>query len=415
VSFVEEAVGGRGARVRERADLVRRTRGSLGEALRLIGPPRPWGAPALALRRIEEAASQLAWAADDLDASGAELEQGEQHLRQAALVAKRELSAMRQTTLEEVARRVVRTVQTEAARLGRRVAVRASGLDASVDRSLVEALIESCVHLARNAVAHGIEAPEERRRLGKPDVGTVTLTAKRARGRLSFVVADDGAGVDPERVRAAALASGVLDAGSAELLDEEALLGLLFLPGLSTAASRSDVLAGRGLGLDIAQSVARRLGGVVRVSSRRGEGFAARIDVPLESGLVRVLWTTAAGAPYALPGGAARRVSLASDDERAPHLASILTQGPAAIARYVVELDAEEEPDRVRVGVDHVGRAEEVLVRALPPLVASMGPYAGAVLRADGALALVVDVPALAFWARRRAAQAGRQSYTPGR
>jgi two-component system chemotaxis sensor kinase CheA len=212
-------------------------------------------------------------------------------------------------------------------------------------------------------------------------------------------VEDDGAGVDLVAVRRRAVDARLLSREAAEALDDTSALALLVVPGLTTAPE-ADLLAGRGLGLDVVQSAVRRLGGSLRLSSRRHRGFTARIDVPGELGLTRVLWVEADGETYAIPAVAARRVHLRRDmaGRAVMPLATCLDGQPRDGTPLVVELDP-ADPDGgdtpVAVGVDAVGRTEDLLLRPLSPLVTGIGPYAGVVVRQDGALHLALDVDAL--------------------
>jgi len=218
---------------------------------------------------------------------------------------------------------------------------------------------------------------------------------------LTITIEDDGAGVDIDRVRSRALELGAVTPTLADVADDGTLLALLFLPGFSTRET-SDLLAGRGVGMDISLSAVQRFGGVIRLSSRRGHGFAAKIELAVGTGLVSVLWVAAAGEQYAIPSSRTRTVRPARDDERrVPHLAACLEARPTDRAVYSVELeDDEPEKDPVRVGVDEVGRTEDVLIRPLTALVAGVGPFTGVIVRGDGSLRLALDVYALAPRAR---------------
>jgi two-component system chemotaxis sensor kinase CheA len=197
--------------------------------------------------------------------------------------------------------------------------------------------------------------------------------------------------------------TGAVTSALAEAADDDTLLALLFLPGFSTRES-SDLLAGRGIGLDIALSAIQRLGGSIRLASKHGEGFEARIELPIESGLASVLWVTAGGEEHALLASQARTVRRndRSDADRVPHLAACLEARPNERAPYVVELEVgdEDRAGSLAIGVDDVGRTEEVLVRPLTTLIAGMGPFAGAIVGGDGRLRLAVDPFALAPRAR---------------
>ena len=311
--------------------------------------------------------------------------------------AKKQLSTMRQTSVGRIFARLTTAIESEARRSGRAVIVRTLGVDETIDRRIAEQLIEPCLQLVRNSVAHGIEPPEARAALGKPQTGTISLGARKLGNRLSVHIVDDGAGVDVSDVRARALEAGLVTQAIAEAADDDTLLSLLFAPGFSTRES-SDLLAGRGIGLEIARSVVHRMGGSIRLSSRAGEGFIARIDVPIESGLVTVLWVVAGKAELAIPAVNVRRVRLATEEgvdmARVPHLIACLDAAASATSAYVVdlELQGDDAPaPAVAFGVDSVGRTEELLLRPLGPLVAGLGPYARAIVRGDGSLRLAID------------------------
>jgi two-component system chemotaxis sensor kinase CheA len=330
--------------------------------------------------------------------------------------AKRELSAMRQTPLRRLFTRLQTAVEAEARRDLRDVRVLLQGDGETVDRRIADLLIEPCLQIVRNSVAHGIEAPAARLAVGKPPVGTITLAAKRSGHRLVITIQDDGAGVDIAAVRRRAVDIGAVAQALADAADDNTLLALLFLPGFSTRET-SDLLAGRGIGLDIALNAIQRMGGALRLTSRLGEGFAASVEVPLESGLASVLWVTAGGADYAVPTANALAVrrgrtayastpSLTALDgslgggARVPHLAACLEACASDPAPFTLDVVLESEDEPYSIGVDAVGCTEEVLVRPLGPLVATMGPYAGAIVRDDGSLRLAIDVYSLAPRAR---------------
>jgi two-component system chemotaxis sensor kinase CheA len=301
--------------------------------------------------------------------------------------------------------RLASAAEAEARRSNCEVRVVIVGADETIDRRLAEHLVEPLLQIARNSVAHGIEPPEQRRSLGKPSAGTITITARRSVHRLVVGIADDGAGVDVAAVRRRAVEAGAVAPALADAADDNTLLALLFLPGFSTRET-SDLLAGRGIGLDIALSAIQRLGGALRLSSRHGEGFAARVEIPIERGLGSVLWIKAGGSEYAIPAANAIEVRRWADSEigRLPNLAACLEARANDPAPLALELTLDEgdegSTEPLRVGIDAVGRTEQVLIRPLTSLVATMGPYAGAIVREDGSLRLAIDVYALAPRAR---------------
>jgi two-component system chemotaxis sensor kinase CheA len=295
------------------------------------------------------------------------------------------------------------------------VIVRTKGADETIDRRVAEQLVEPCIQLVRNAVAHGIEPPDARVATGKPPSGTISLLAKKASHRLSITIQDDGAGVDVAEVRRRAIEAGTVSREVADAADDDTLLTLLFLPGFSTRDS-TDLLAGRGIGLDIARVAIQRMGGTILLSSKKSEGFSARIDVPIGSGLATVLWVLAGGEEYALPVTMPVRVrpNDGADASRVPHLSACLEARTNERAEHAVTFDLDEDATPITVGVDAIGRMEEVLMRPLTPLVAGLGPFAAAIARADGSLRLALDVHAIGPRARALARGIeGRRSDAP--
>ncbi len=418
IDLVREGITSRAERSRETAVALRDLRTSLIEALRLIGPPRPWGAPAAALRRVERVVGTLHALGEDFDAASARLHAVEDALRDEVADAKKQLSTMRQTTVGRIFARLTTAIESEARRNGRAIIVRTRGADETVDRRIAEHLIEPCLQLVRNAVAHGSEPPELRASLGKPAGGTISLGARKLGNRLSITIEDDGAGVDVADVRARAVLAGLVTTAIADAADDDTLLSLLFVPGFSTRES-SDLLAGRGIGLEIARSAAQRMGGAIRLSSRAGEGFSARIEVPIESGLVTVLWVIAGGSEFALPAANVRRVRKndGSDAAGVPHLLACFDVAASAQGAFAVDLDlqGDDEPQGpVSLAVDAVKGTEVLLVRRLGTLVAGLGPFAGAIVRGDGSLRLAIDPWAVAPRARAFAAAHSNNPPTMG-
>lgn len=400
IAVARERVAARVVRASAQARNLRRLRAELAEALRLIGPPRPWGAPAAALRRVEHAAQTLVELGDELDHVSEQLEQSDHALKENTGAAKKLLSTMRQMPVRGMFTRLSGAALAEARRTGRLLAIRTVGADEPIDRRLAEQLVEPCLQLTRNAIAHGIETPDVREALGKPREATLTFSARKLASRLVVTISDDGAGVDVPAVRKRAIDSGVVTEVLGQAADDQTLLELLFLPGFSTRGQSPDLLAGRGIGLDITLASVQKLGGSIRLSSRPHWGFEARVDVPIETGLATVLWVTAGGHEHALPALHTRgvRINDGPESERLPHLASCLQPNEqAARASYVVDLDVGlETPSLLAVGIDAVGATEEVLVRELSPLLRALGPFAGAIVRGDGSLRLALDVHALA-------------------
>jgi two-component system chemotaxis sensor kinase CheA len=371
---------------------LRALRNDLHDSRRLLGPPRPWGPPAAALTRLESTARRLGAAAEEVEQESLRCRRGAILLGASAGDIRREVGQVRRTTLTELLTRIGAGIERIATREGRHVRVQVSSAEVPVDREIAARLADPLMQLARNARAHGIEAPEDRVRRGKPPVGVIQLGAERDGDFLRLSCEDDGRGVDIESIRLLAVERGSVSAEAARNARDDELLALLFVPGFTTRAE-ADLLAGRGVGLDLSLALVRRLGGTIRLESRAGAGLRATIEVPSERWLVEVLWLSASGWELALPvtyTGKLTRV----DPERPPiHLATCLGLPPRSSPPLSLELALSGIPT-VSIGVDAVGDVEECNIRPLPGLAAAAGPFSGAIVRGDGALYLALD-PAL--------------------
>jgi two-component system chemotaxis sensor kinase CheA len=379
---------------RQMAQHMRDMRESLLSALRQIGPPRPWGAPAAALQRIETTARSLGVTAGNAERGAQLFRRNAELVRARSREMRADLSSLRRTSVGWLFERVANAAERLAAGEGRLVHVQLVGTELAIDRRVAERLLDPVLQLARNAVAHGIASPGERLQAGKPAEGTLLLEAQRIGDWLRIIVEDDGRGVDLDKVRELAFPAGAGVSRGSESAHEDEVLSLLFAPGLTTQPG-ADLLAGRGVGLDLARDAVRRLGGAVRLSNRAGGGLTATIEVPSERGVLDVVWVTAADQEFGLP------VSFTGKLQRLPvkgpvaTLASCLglrTNRPAVLA---LEL-AIHGVQTISIGIENLGRVEETHIRPIPRLVAVTGPYAGAILRGDGSLRLVLDAALLA-------------------
>src|SRR4029450_13027465 len=173
------------------------------------------------------------------------------------------------------------------------------GREIEVDKRIIDQIAEPLTHLVRNAVDHGIEAPDVRERLGKPKEGQLILSTEQQGNRILITVKDDGGGIDVEKLRAVAVQRGVASASELERWSPEQLLDLIFQPGLSTRASATDV-SGRGVGMDVVKSVVERLGGGVRVQSEIDKETPVTLNLPLSLALLRVVLLEAGERLFAL-------------------------------------------------------------------------------------------------------------------
>ncbi|MBI2391122.1 MAG: response regulator [Deltaproteobacteria bacterium] len=211
-----------------------------------------------------------------------------------------------------------RTVRELGQALGKRVRLELRGQETELDKVLVEQLEDPLVHLVRNALDHGLEAPADRVARGKPEVGTLSLVARQQGGAIVVEVSDDGAGIDPARIRSKAVEKGVITAEEAASLDDRASLELVFRAGFSTAAAVTDV-SGRGVGMDVVREAIGRLKGTIEIRSTVGVGTSFELRLPLTLAVAQVLLVRVGGEEVALPIDAVSR-SLSRADSTAQSL-----------------------------------------------------------------------------------------------
>jgi two-component system chemotaxis sensor kinase CheA len=387
---------------RQTASRLRAAQTALHEALRLLEPARSSGNNGLALSRIETATATLRANATNAERGAAAFRRGSEVIERRSREMRSALLELRRTSVGLLFDRLSRAVMRFADEEGKRVRIAAIGGELPIDRRVADRLHDALIQLAKNAVTHGIEPPEQRRHAGKTEMGVITLRATRLGEWLRIVVEDDGHGVDTERLRLLAVERGIMTREQAARSAEGELLLILFLPGVTTS-TRADMLRGRGLGLDLAEDAVRRLGGTIHLRSGESGGLVATLEVPSDQSLVDVLWVREGGDDYALPADFTGRLEQARGGFRGVRLATCLGRSAREPAPVSVELRVEGVLP-VWVGIEQVSMVESVAIRSVPSLIALAGPFSGAVLRPDGQLKLALDVPLLAAhaWAMTR-------------
>jgi two-component system chemotaxis sensor kinase CheA len=307
---------------------------------------------------------------------------------------------------------------------GKEVELALEGSEIELDRRMLEELKDPLIHLLRNAIDHGIETPAERTAAGKPSQGTITLAvSQRDSGKVELQVADDGAGIDGERVKAAARKLGLLSDEEDGRLGERETLALAFQSGVTTSPIITDV-SGRGLGLAIVREKVERLGGSVSLESKRGAGTAFHIVLPLSLATFRGVLVRAGERLCVIPSAAVERVArVAVQDIRTVEnretivldgdvvslagLGDVLEMprpaaGNAAGHAPVIVLDQNEA--RVAFRVDEILGEQEILVKNLGPQLARVRNVAGASMLGSGQVVPVLNVADLLKSAVGRAA-----------
>jgi len=207
---------------------------------------------------------------------------------------------IRMVPIEHIFNRFPRLVRDISKKMGKKVNFIMEGKEIEVDRTILEEIGEPILHLLRNAIDHGIEPPEERRKVGKSPEGTVKLAAERKKDHISIIVEDDGAGIDPEKIRKKALEKGVISESEVNAMSDQQLINLIFLPGFSTAEKITET-SGRGVGMDIVKTKVEALGGTVNVESTVGKGTRITLTLPLTLAIVKAMLIKVANQTYAIP------------------------------------------------------------------------------------------------------------------
>ncbi|HEY6562770.1 MAG TPA: hybrid sensor histidine kinase/response regulator [Polyangiaceae bacterium] len=311
-----------------------------------------------------------------------------------------------------------RSVRELGQRLGKPVRVEISGSETELDKVLVERLDDPLLHLVRNAVDHGVEAPDVRRAAGKPEVATITLHAQQRGGQILVTIADDGRGLDPEKLCQKAIEKGVLSPEQAGDLSPEEVHALIFQPGVSTAREVSDV-SGRGVGMDVVRDAIAKLKGSVALFSEVGRGTRVELRLPLTLAITQVLAARVAGEVVAIPLDAVVSAQAAKSDD-VEQVAGGFCLRVSARLIPLVELGRvlgfgarNKATSDVNVVIVQVGSEElglvvqqvlgryEVVLKPLGGLLAQVPCAIGATLIQDRVL-LVVDLAEVSARARQR-------------
>ena len=292
--------------------------------------------------------------------------------------------------------------------LGKMVEVELRGAELELDRSILDRLNDPLVHLVRNAVDHGLEAPPTRREVGKSPTGRLEIDARREKDSIRISVADDGRGIDLESVRACAVSAGLLHADLAEDLPPQEIANLVFRPGLSTAREVSDI-SGRGVGMDAVKATIESLGGQVEIESQPGLGTTISLVVPITAAVQRVLLLGLGDETLAVPIAKVERVieveavaieqagreSFVLIDEEPVlvlDLGEYLGMGLADGEKTTPLVIAEVRGERVALRVERLVGQQEIYVKSVPSLLACARALAGLTVSGDGNPIFLLDL-----------------------
>jgi len=312
-------------------------------------------------------------------------------------------------------RRLVRDVSTG---LGKNVEFVAEGGDTELDKTVIDRLKDPLVHILRNSLDHGVEAPDGRRDAGKPERGTVRLWAGHVGGEVVIRVSDDGRGIDPAKVKRKAQSVGLL-APDAEP-DRKEILNLIFEPGFSTADKVSD-LSGRGVGMDVVKRSIDALRGTVDIDSEPGKGTALTIRLPLTLAIIDGFCVVIGSGSYIVPLTALRGFQERPWEERQKTVDIVermgrmlpcvslrglfgITEDRPAYERVVV---AEVDGVEIGLAVDKVIGRQQAVIKSLDEMYKSVNFISGTTINGDGSISLILDIPRLVEFAASSAAAVG--------
>ncbi len=313
---------------------------------------------------------------------------------------------IRMVPVEHLFRRFPRVVRDVAKSCGKEVNLVITGQDTDLDKSILDMLAEPLAHLVRNAVDHGIESPTERINDGKPAQGTVTLDAYHQGNQIVIEVADDGRGLNRDRLVAKAVERGILKPGDAAVLGETDLNNLIFHPGLSTADQVTSI-SGRGVGMDVVKTVLEKLKGSVSIRTTAGKGTTFYLKVPLTLAIINALLFRVGDRLYAVPlasvveitrttQGALHRVDnhdvmqLRNEVLMLLHLHRLAKEPVATDKMFVVVISTGER--KFGLVVDHLVGEEELVIKAMDDHLVATDLVSGASILGDGTVVLILNL-----------------------
>ena len=360
-----------------------------------------------------------------LDAVSARIDQITSELQEAVMHS-------RMQPIGTVFSRFSRVVRDLSSQLGKQCRLTVEGNEVELDKTILEAIGDPLTHLVRNSLDHGIERPEVRLQRGKQASGTIQLTARHQAGKVNISIVDDGAGIDVEKVKQKAIASGILTVEQAAEMPEREALRLIFHPGLSTAEKVSEV-SGRGVGMDVVRTNIEKIGGAVDVGTQLGKGTPIQVQLPLTLAIIPSLIVHIGDERFAIPQNHIVELVRVKQGETAIPVERINgrevlrlrgrllplvrlrdalgarttpaegTPGGAALNVIVVEAD------QVRYGlaVDGLHDSEEIVVKPLGRHLKSCRCLAGATVLGDGRVALILDIAGIAAYSQLAKANGG--------
>jgi two-component system, chemotaxis family, sensor kinase CheA len=320
----------------------------------------------------------------------------------------RSVMKIRMVPVEQLFRRFPRVIRDAAKRCGKQVRLTVRGHETDLDKGLLDAIAEPLTHIVRNAVSHGIEAPYERERAGKDPVGTIQLNAYHQANQLIVEITDDGAGIDPVKVKAKAVKAKIISPEDAESMTPQEAFELIFRPGFSTADEVTEI-SGRGVGLDVVHSVLMRMKGTVETETELGQGTTFRLKLPLTLAIIQALMFRIEHRLYAIPLNAVAEIARAWESDLhhidATEVLQLRNQ-VLPLVRIGERRISDREPGKEKIFVlvltfgerklgllvDALEGEEELVIKALDDQTVATDLVSSASILGDGRVVLIMNL-----------------------
>ncbi|MGO8807310.1 MAG: chemotaxis protein CheW [Candidatus Bathyarchaeia archaeon] len=316
---------------------------------------------------------------------------------------------VRMVPVSQIFDRFPRLVRDLSLKKGKKIDMEMEGRDIEIDRTVLDEIGEPLIHLLRNSIDHGIELPEKRINASKNETGKIVLSAQRNGNQVIIEVRDDGAGINPESVKDAALKKGLATQAEVEKMSKEQLINLIFLPGLSTSREVTDT-SGRGVGMDVVKTKITALGGTVHIESQIGKGTRTTIKLPITLAIIQAILVKDAAQTFAIPTSQVSEIVRVnrSDVKSLGRTNAIIVRDHVVPMVHLHELlklpDSKEtelellivyladENTKIGLVVDSVVQQQDILVKSLNGACSGIKGISGATILGDGQVVLVLDV-----------------------
>lgn len=398
------------ARKAETAQTVRVDVARLDSLMNLVGEL------AIDRTRISQVASELATATDDPRIEV--LTEVIGHVARITTDLQDQIMKARMMPVEIIFNRLPRVVRDLAQKLGKDIKLELFGAETELDRTVIELIGDPILHVLRNSLDHGLETPEDRLKAGKPEQGSLVISAAHQENHIVIQIQDDGRGIDPDRIRAKAVEKGMMTEAAAERLTDKEAVQLVFASGFSTAQEVSEV-SGRGVGMDIVRSNIQKVGGMIDIDSVAGKGTTVSLRLPLTLAIIRGLMIRQSEQVYVIPLASVIETLAIGENSlqtvngreviviRGQTIPILRLDDALGVSGQSAENGSQGYAVIVGIGEQRLGLAveglvgeQEVVIKSISRFCGGLGSFNGATILGDGRVALILDIAGLAMNSR---------------